>query len=118
MKRVAAGPDCAFAHGADDGRLLDAGDDPHGAAVVDAGCHVDAEHTLEALRPAHPTALLLGAARLLVGKGALFFLSFSLAEGTGEEWRMITYGGVTFLKLLVALTCPVLLLLTPTMARA
>ncbi|HHZ6190794.1 TPA: hypothetical protein ACWK5U_005068, partial [Escherichia coli] len=38
-------------------RFLDAGDDPHGATAVDAGGDVDGKDPLEALRPAHRTAL-------------------------------------------------------------
>ena len=53
--------------GTDGCGFLDAGDDPHRAAAVDAGGHVDGEDPLEALRPGHRAALLLGAARLLVG---------------------------------------------------
>ncbi len=53
--------------GADGGGFLDAGDDPHGATAVDAGGDVDGKDPLEPLRPAHRTALLLGAARRVVG---------------------------------------------------
>ncbi len=47
--------------------VFDAGDDPHRAAAVGAGGDVDGKDPLEPLRPAHRTALLLGAARLVVG---------------------------------------------------
>jgi len=53
--------------GADGFGFLDAGDDPHRAAAVGAGGDVDGKDPLEPLRPAHRTALLLGAARLVVG---------------------------------------------------
>ncbi|MCG3038923.1 peptide-methionine (S)-S-oxide reductase MsrA, partial [Pseudomonas aeruginosa] len=53
--------------GADGGGFLDAGDDPYRAAAVGAGGDVDGKDPLEPLRPAHRTALLLGAARLVVG---------------------------------------------------
>ena len=55
------------ADGADGGGFLDAGDDPYRAAAVGAGGDVDGKDPLEPLRPAHRTALLLGAARLVVG---------------------------------------------------
>ncbi|EGC93683.1 hypothetical protein ECD227_4109 (plasmid) [Escherichia fergusonii ECD227] len=47
--------------------VFDAGDDPHRAAAVGTGGDVDGKDPLEPLRPAHRTALLLGAARLVVG---------------------------------------------------
>lgn len=55
--------------GADDCGFFDAGHDPYRTAAVDAGGHVDAKHALEALRPRHPAALLLGTARLVVDAG-------------------------------------------------
>lgn len=48
--------------GADGGGLLDAGDDPHGAATVNAGADVDAKHALQALRPGHQAAAVFGSA--------------------------------------------------------
>ncbi len=79
--------------GADGDGFFDAGHDPYRTAAVDAGAHVDAhqiagsdleqpkagpkgggqdarsKHALEALRPGHPAALLLGAARLVGDAG-------------------------------------------------
>jgi len=40
-------------YGADGGGFFDAGHDPHRAAAVAAGAHVDVENALEALRPGH-----------------------------------------------------------------
>ncbi len=42
--------------------FLDADDDPYRAAAVDAGVDIDAKHPLEALRPRHRSATLLGCA--------------------------------------------------------
>ena len=41
-------------YGLDRSGFLDAGHDPHRAAAVDAGRHVDVEHALEALRLGTP----------------------------------------------------------------
>jgi hypothetical protein len=54
------------ADGADGGGLFDAGDDPHGATALDPRGRVDVEDALEALRPAHRAALVVGAAVVAV----------------------------------------------------
>ncbi len=57
-------------YGPDGGGLFDAGHDSHRTAAVDAGGHVDVEHTLEALGPGHRTATLGGGA-VVGGRGAI-----------------------------------------------
>ena len=80
--------------GADGGRFLDAGDDPHGATAVDAGGDVDGKDPLEALRPAHRTALLLGAARRVV-RACVRRLHSGVMPPAAPRWRQLcAQGGV------------------------
>ena len=53
--------------GADGGEFFDPGHDPHRAAAVAAGVHVDVEDALEALCLGHRAALFVGAAVVAVG---------------------------------------------------
>ena len=71
--------------GADGGGFLDAGDDPYRAAAVGAGGDVDGKDPLEPLRPAHRTALLLGAARLVVGADVDHFRAQAQEQRAREQ---------------------------------
>jgi hypothetical protein len=72
--------------GADCCGLFDAGHDPYRAAKVAARAHVDVEDALEALRPSHRAARLVGAAVLAVGPSRRLVRRTALAA---PRWRQL-----------------------------
>ena len=77
--------------GADGGGFFDAGHDPHRAAAVAAGAHVDVENALEALRPGHRAALFVGAAVVAVGPSRLLVCRRTFAARRWRQLRMTVF---------------------------
>ena len=77
--------------GADGCGFFDAGHDPYRTGAVDAADHVDARHSLEALRPSHRAAAFVGGA--VIGAGVdVSRCGISGRPFAAPRWRQLCAG--------------------------